>query len=364
MMEGSPDQEPEVAVFEDRMPNLQRVFTDPEVEVERELDINPFKDESAESSDIEQCRGFLLDVDPDLVVLDADLTEFERSTVRKSDVREACRELGYPLCIYHRQSEGEYADPENIRDSDNRVIKIQPSEGHEKVRQECETLAAGFGALYEEATQLIHKNGNEQQLQGPSAIVSELVDVPVASRPKLDQYSWGEAGGIEVFSDADSRNEVARQTATILGYWIINSVLKFPGVLVDETALASYLGVGVSEFRNHSEAKTVFNEAQYEGPFADRGPYWWLSEVDNILTLGTTTDDDGIVDGQTFLEREKDIQLPPVKCVEGHEGAGYYDILDESPVCDEHSKSPDAWIPAGASLSRVSESESRVLEGW
>lgn len=354
---------PLVVVFEDTEDNLDQVFLNPTVDVEQDLNVEPFNDKRTMGEAVEECREFLLNVDPDLVVLDADLTQFSRSTVRKSHVREVCRELGYPLCIYHRD-EGEYANPESIRDSDDRVIKLFPSEGYQDIRQQCETLATGFTALRAEIGERVKTEGWEASLQQPSTVLSELADVPQPSQPRLDKYSWGESGNINILSGSDSKSELARQTATIVGYWMVNSVLEFPGVLVDETALASYLGVEVSSFKNSSKAKIAFEDARYEGPFAGRGPYWWLSEVDSILTRKTTTDDDGIVGGRTFLQREKGIQLPPVNCLEDHEGGGYYDVLEKKPICDEHSKSADAWIPAGAFLSRVSESESRVLEGW
>lgn len=300
---------------------------------------------------------------PLLVILDAELNEYTSSTVRRPDVRDACGDLGIPLCVYHRD-EGEYADPESVKDSDDQIIQLRPvNGGHRAMAAECAGIIEGFSAIREHLVE--HMDGADPQelLERPSEFLTGMAEAPVSAKPNLDKYSWGQSESLSVLSEDETKRDAIRRKATILGYWMYNQVLEYPGVLLNSVAAASYLGVDVDTFGASDEIRALFNEARYEGPFSGVRDWWWTAELDSILTLNTQVDDDGTVSAQTFIRREGH-EIGGVQCLEEHDGAGYYCVLSDAPVCEEHSVSPEAWIPAGASLTRISEEEYMKLSGW
>jgi hypothetical protein len=300
---------------------------------------------------------------PLLVVLDAELNEYDASTVRRADVREACSELGIPICVYHRD-EGEYADPESIKGSDDQIIRLVPREGgHARMAGKCAAIVEGFDEIRGHLTERMADSTPEELLEPPSKFIKDLDDIPISANPDIDKYSWGQSESLAVLKENEGKEDAIRRRGTILGYWMVNQLLEYPGVLVNSFAAASYLGIEVEMFRENENIKAAFEEARYNGPFSGIEDYWWTAELDNILAENTTVEDDGTISAEKFLS-EKGIDVEPVECVEGHAGAGYYCILEDVPVCEEHSVSPEAWIPAGASLSRLWEEAWMKLKGW
>lgn len=300
---------------------------------------------------------------PLVVILDAELNEYESSTVRRPDVRDACGDLGIPLCVYHRD-EGEYADPESVKDSDDQIIQLRPADGgHHEMAVECAGIIEGFRSIHEHLAERMEDADAKELLERPSEFLTDMASVPVSAKPNLDKYSWGQSESLSVLTEDETKEDAIRRKGTILGYWMYNQVLEYPGVLANSVAAASYLGVDVEMFCGSDEIQDLFCEAAYEGPFSRVQQWWWTAELDSILTKNTTVDDDGTISAREFINREG-FNIGPVECLEDHEGAGYYCVLSEEAVCEEHSVSPEAWIPAGASLTRISEKEYMKLSGW
>lgn len=300
---------------------------------------------------------------PLLVILDAELNEYTSSTVRRPDVRDACSDLGIPLCVYHRD-EGEYADPESVKDSDDQIIQLRPVDGgHNRMAAECAGVIHGFRSIHEHLVERMEDADPKELLERPSEFLTDMASVPVSAKPNLDKYSWGQSESLSVLTEDETKEDAIRRKGTILGYWMYNQVLEYPGVLANSVAAASYLGVDVEVFCESDEIQALFTEAAYEGPFSGVQQWWWTAELDSVLAMNTTIDDDGTVSAKDFIE-SKGFEIGPVECLESHEDAGYYCVLSEEPVCEEHSVSPEAWVPAGASLTRISEDEYMKLSGW
>jgi len=72
--------------------------------------------------------------------------------------------------------------------------------------------------------------------------------------------------------------------------------------------------------------------------------------------------------GQAIFRELNLPEIGPAICHDGeseeHGGARYYCIIKEKPVCEEHSKNPEGWIPMGATRSRISRDELARLEPW
>ncbi len=359
-----------IYIFEDNESNLK----DLKSPLESHIDTERFRIEEflgddgnqSEFDDTEYVKELLADEDegyPLLVILDAELNEYQSSTVRRADVREACSEFGIPLCVYHRD-DGEYADPDSVKESDDQIIRLLPRNGgHEQMALKCAALIKGFDKIRTHLTERMAEASPEELFEPPSEFIKELDNVPISSKPDIDKYSWGQSESLSLLKENEGKEDAIRRKATVLGYWMVNQLLEYPGVLVNEIAAASYLGIDVEEFSTNNEIRSRFEDARYKGPFSEVGDYWWTAELDNILAMNTTVEDDGTVTTIDFLSREG-IEVDSVMCVEEHEGAGYYCILENVPVCEEHSVSPEAWIPAGASLSRLREEAWMKLKGW
>jgi hypothetical protein len=359
-----------IYIFEDNPSNLSALqspleeqLDDTRYEVDSFLGQEPDPDDL---DDTEYVKQLLTGGDGDyplLVVLDAELNEYNASTVRRADVREVCSELGIPICVYHRDS-GEYADPQSVKESDDQIIRLVPRNGgHSRMAAKCAAIVEGFEEIRSYLNDRMADATAEELLEPPSEIIKELEDVPISARPDIDKYSWGQSESLAVLNENEGKEDAIRRKATILGYWMVNQLLEYPGVLVNRIAAASYLGIEVEAFQEDEEVQAVFEDAEYNGPFSGLEEYWWTAELDSILERNSTVDDDGTVSAIEYLSRSG-IDVSPVKCVEEHEGAGYYCILEDVPVCEEHSVSPEAWIPAGASLSRLWEEAWMKLKGW
>lgn len=354
-----------ILVFEDKEPNFEELAAPLEDRLGEEYDLNLFDgSESAreDETDSEFVMRLFKEQDyPLLVILDAELNQYPSSTVRKADVKDACAELGIPLCVYHRD-EGQYSNPENVKESEDQIIRLDPKTGHASMADACAGIAKGFQSIREELRSRMGDASPEAMLEPPSEFMKKLDDVPVNSKADLDKYSWGQSESIRLISDGDGKPDMLRRKSTTLGYWIYNQLLEYPGVLVNEVALASYLGVDHDDFQNEA-VQELFGEALYDGPFSEVDNWWWTAEIDGILAANTNPEDGSIISGQELISRNG-FEIGTATCLEEHEGAGYYCVLSERPVCEDHSVSPEAWIPAGASLTRLSEKEYMKLSGW
>jgi len=133
--------------------------------------------------------------------------------------------------------------------------------------------------------------------------------------------------------------------AYLIGFWLYNSVLKFPGVILKSEAAASYLDLNYDDF---IENKQQFNSALYTGPFSQKTKYefWWRFDLDDILI-------DEEVDSGYQLLLKKGIECKQSACLECGESAGYFCLVKEAPVCKKHSIGALDWMPRGADLSRI-----------
>ena len=281
-----------------------------------------------------------------LVILDWDLSKYQHP-VTSELVRGICEDLAVPICTY-RTERGELGRVKRLQRWQANEIAIDSAKPPEVVAEIGASCLRGFvkiEAAFASTPRL-------------SEVVKKLLAPPASAEVQLDQYAWGSA---EQFQVAD-REEQSRFAATALGYWIHNRLLQFPGVLLNPTAAASYLDVGVEAFER-PEVRSFFEAALYHGPFAEIGPYWWTAGLDDLCAANSVPEDRAIVTGRTALQR-KGIDVPPARCAHGHDGAGYYCIITRKPVCAEHSEQPTAWLPIGAERSRIDISRFQELGAW
>lgn len=291
---------------------------------------------------------------PSLVVLDWELTKLPIG-VRREHVKVACEEARVPLCVYHREGEGAFAQTRRMKKWEEHVIMIDPKEDPADVAEQCANLAKSFID--------IHRSLERAEDGRLKSALREILGAPLAAESQLDQYSWGRSEAVGLARDRDITDEARpRAASTFVGYWIHNQLLQFPGVLLNSGALASYLGIESEALRGRPELKAEFDDALYEGPFSEIKERWWTSGIDGIRADHTVGD--SLAEGLELVESMGFDEVDPAQCVAGHEGAGFYCILTDEPVCKEHSVRPKGWIPIGASRARIYEDEYKRMKPW
>lgn len=352
-----------ILIFEDLDENFEQIREPLEDEVNGDFSIARFDHTEPIESDnvLDELNERVKSPDyPLLTVLDYDLTAGENE-VRREHVRQLCEDHYLPICIYHRIDSG-LEDERRVEEYEEDLIKINPSKGAEEVAKDCAIIARGFDEI---------RTVLSEQLGSDSApAIPQILNAPRSVRGKLDQYSWGNPGVLVGGRSDMDRDEIIRRATSNLGYWIRNELVEFPGALLNEVALAAYLDVDHQTFQDNDEFREPFTEALYEGPFSELGRWWWTPKIDEIRAEAMEEGDSDLPLGPLLFD-ENHLNISDIGraiCHDGesenHEGARYYCIMKEKPVCEEHSKSPEGWIPMGATRSRVSQDEYARLEPW
>jgi hypothetical protein len=272
------DAERRILIFEDTDEQyeqiqgpLERFLEDEGIAIDR---FGGFDDEDREDREGSQlAREAIEDPQPpSLVVLDWDLSKLFVA-VRREHVKVACEELHVPLCVYHRDAQGQFSHAERLKNWDEHVIKIDPKEGATEVAEQCANLAKSFIE--------IHRSLERAEEGRLKSALRDILDAPPAAESQLDQYSWGRSEAVSLARDTTDEDR-PRAASTFVGYWIYNQLLQFPGVLLNARALASYLGFDSGAVEERPELKAEFDDALYTGPFSEIMERWWTSGIDAI----------------------------------------------------------------------------------
>lgn len=350
-----------VLIFEDREENYEEIRESLEPALPDDLTLNRFDHEEPVESDevLSELEDWVKDLDfPLLIILDYDLT-VAQNKVRREHVRQLCEDHDLPLCIYHR-IDSTLEDRLQVQEYEEDRIKIDPSKGAEEVAHDCANIAKGFNEIRHALADALEDEGR--------LAIPEILNAPRGVRGKLDQYSWGNPGALMGGGPDMDRDDIVHRATTHLGYWIHNELLEFPGALLNRVALAAYLDVDHEAFLENPAYQEPFDDALYDGPFAELGRWWWTPKIDEIRAGMMEDDDTEMPLGQTIFQRLELPEIGQAICHDGesenHEGARYYCIIKEKPVCEEDSKNPEGWIPMGATRSRISRDELARLEPW
>ena len=297
---------------------------------------------------------------PLLVVLDQNLRGYHEHDVRRQDVRQMCSDENIPLCIYHRERQDEDEAKRRIEEYEEDVIKFDPSKDIKQLASETANVTRGFREIRDAYLQL-----KESESSSP---IPEILGADETVRSQMDQYAWGNPRTI-VGADPDAtEDKFDRRFITLLGYWIYNELLRFPGALLNTTATAAYLNVEHEAFIEDEQYHEPLTDALYQGPFNSAGKWWWKPKIDQIRANNLTPEDDGLPDGSEFFERFGCDEIGQSTCQDremgGDHEARFYGVMMEEPVCEEHSKNPGGWLPMGASRSRVSVAKLAEYEPW
>ncbi|MBN8214666.1 MAG: hypothetical protein J0M09_17220 [Xanthomonadales bacterium] len=286
----------------------------------------------------------------DLVMLDTDLSRQHGLLSTQTEYRQAFQILGIPVCRYNK---GHH--PTGLMNLE--LLKRMAKEGDNAIFIPRTLLAAnldlahslmphlkGIWQGFEMMRELIEKRPEvlESDL-GPAGILAKLVgrvglqaDLLGYTTQSSNFFAFGPAAGVP--------NSV--HYGAQLSYWLYNFVLAFPGPILNPVAAAAFVNLSPDSFELPATQALVAG-CRYTGPFDVLGPYYWKEDLAALI--------DGVggdIAHALGLEGQNLERVDP----EGHAMA-YYCVLTEKAIRqDEAAVNPD-WVPLGASLSRILESE-------
>jgi len=294
--------------------------------------------------------------DASLIVVDLDLSKVESYRgLSEPTVRRVTDALGTPECAYAR---GEEIGDEFVRVAEQResTIALSVKAGSAKFARHVVSVAEGFGYIADQLPTAL----KEPRKKFPGKLLATILGKPEYSE-KIALYASGDQNRLaSVLRVGGTDEERRRRLTCLLGYWLWDSVLRYPGVVVNEVAASSYLNIHEDTFRRTGAVQALFEKARYRGPFAEaKGLMWWRGMLDDIVA------ESGLADGREFAAKQLQQEVPRSECCEDPaRPAGYYCMLSEKPVSLENSKGGLTWFPRGADLARVSAKKFEELGPW
>lgn len=282
-----------------------------------------------------------------LLVVDRDLSKSQESDFRGLSVGavlSASKRLAIPVCSYAREPEQD--DYEWRRRWEEGHIILSLSDGEDELARRAVLAASGFAEIAMKLPKIDIRRDKPDS--SPAKILAALLGKPEYS-DKITLYSVGDKYRLTGIprKDRDAK-QFEKRTALFLGHWLWDSLLRYPGVLVNEVATGSYLNISTDDFRD-PKVQDLVKEALYRGPFADpKKPQWWRGMLDDIVSGANCGD------GLALVQEKLGQNVKPSQCyVDPSKSAGYYCIISRQPVSLENSKGGLSWFPRGADLTRI-----------
>lgn len=291
-----------------------------------------------------------------LLVTDRDLSKSQRYPgLSEAVISKVAARLAIPICIY-AAGQADSVLQRQRSGGDSRIIL--DSKDEDAMAHRVTIIVEGFiriaRSLYSPKIGQLRRKA-----QGPATVLAGILGRPEIA-DHLSLYATGDQKMIaELMPVRDVNDEVAlkKRIPTTLGYWLYDSVLRFPGIVVNEAAAASYLNIDLEQFRNGPRIQKLFRGALYEGPFADpKAPIWWRDKLDDLLQKAR------VEDGRVLVR--KALKISVKQCLDGRRRAGYYCVVSGNPVSKENSRGQISWLPRGADLSRVRQDIYDELAPW
>jgi len=293
--------------------------------------------------------------DATLIVADRDLSKTaEYRGLSESLIKRVADLVGIPECGYAR---GEKAE-EFARKAEQREgrIAVSVKEGAVPFARQVASVASGFALIAQKLPGAKEASGRKS----PGRILAEILGKPEYA-DKIGLYASGDQNRLaSVLRVRGEEGEQQQQLTCLLGYWLWDSVLRYPGVVVNEVAASSFLNIQEELFRDHMDVQSLFEKARYSGPFeAAKGKMWWRGMLEDIVSDSKKSDGRGFASGALMKD------IPQSQCCEkATVPAGYYCMLSKKPVSLDNSRGGLSWFPRGADLARVSLSQYDELGPW
>ncbi|SDG77167.1 hypothetical protein [Janthinobacterium sp. YR213] len=287
------------------------------------------------------------------IVSDADLSKVKYfKGLSDTNVRKVSTAAGIPSAYYSSNLTGiNFLKADQA--GDGRIL-LDASDVDE-LAVEVDALVRGFINIAGNLAEIV-KMDQGTRPQDTGALLANLLGRPdLANRVRLF-ISGDQRMGAELLSSPD--HELRRQ-ASIFGTWIYDSLLKYPGLVVNEVAAASYLNIAEDDFADPA-VRSLFKAALYSGPFAcESRSLWWRDQLDELLLEADAED------GVAFVSSRIGKVVAQCKCSESGEApAGFYCMVTKKPVSEEYSVGGISWFPPGADLARIVSTKYDELAPW
>jgi hypothetical protein len=287
------------------------------------------------------------------IVSDADLSRIQHfKGLSDANIRKVSTALGIPSAYYSSNLTG-LGFLKADQAGDGRILLDKSDLPN--LATEVNALVRGFIAITASISAIKQLEADARP-QDSAALLASLI-----GRPELENrvrlfISGDQRMGAELLSSPD--NNLRRQS-TIFGTWIYDSVLKYPGLVVNEVAAASYLNISPEEFAD-CDVRKVFAGGIYEGPFAcESRPLWWRDQLDELML------EEEVDDGREVVLKLTGREVSACKCSESGEApAGFYCMITKKPVSEEYSVGGISWFPPGADLARIVSAKYDELAPW
>lgn len=292
------------------------------------------------------------------IVVDHDLVKIDPRLSDGTIVR-ASKEAYLPVCCYARKPRREMpaATLQRLISDVSYRLNINTILDSAAAASDILNVADGFATIRHSYAQ----TPSDVKSKGPAAILSYCLGKP-ALESYFKRYLSSASLTSEVInlaliagSQATSGGktlEVDRKTVHLLGCWLYNTILTYPGLLLNQVAASAFLGIDPETFSKHLD---FFAAAKYSGPFSAKEGFWWRHDIENILISEDV--EDGI---ELFSKRDINAS-PSTCCVSGESPAYFYCILKRLPVSEAHSTGALSWIPVGADLCRVNNDDYEAI---
>lgn len=281
-----------------------------------------------------------------LIVADRDLSKSVPEDFRGlsvSAVAAAANRLAIPICSYAGLTEPDNYDWRGRWEEGFIVLSLR--EGDDELARRAVIAARGFAQISAKLPQVLRKSSSTS----PATILAALLGNPEYA-DKIALYAVGNPHRLAELRPKKStpKGEDTRRLGCFLGYWLWDSVLRYPGLLVNAVAAASYLNLSARDFAD-PKVRSVFDSAVYDGPFADsENPHWWRGMLDDIVSSEHSAN------GLELVRKKVKPRAKGSRCyVDPSKEAGYYCVIERKPVSLENSKGGVSWLPRGADLARV-----------
>ena len=281
-----------------------------------------------------------------LIVCDKELGRYDNlKGLSATPVLAVALQMGLPFCQYSKQpKEGsqEFAEFNRLRQWSSQEITLEGL-GPASWAPQAAAIFRGFELIKTRYRELGDKPST------PASALASILDHP-ESESRIALYGSGKEGFLKeilTFYDPEKSdmNLLRKRMPRILGNWLYLSILRFPGILTNQDAAASYLNIDCEAF-GRPDVQQHFEAAKYTGPFYELGPWWWRAELDVLLGEAQSED------GREFLTNEH-IEVHVCLDPDSKEQAGYYCMLTRKPVSADNSRGGISWFPSGADLARM-----------
>jgi hypothetical protein len=304
----------------------------------------------------DQIFDLLRDASASLVVTDRDLSRLKPFYgLSERAVSGAALRLGLPVCMY-------------ASGHDSALLEWRRSGGTGRILIEStmpQILATRVAVIADGFERLQKSLGVKapKKFQGPGPALAAILKAPEAAE-RFRLFSRGDPAAFSLLhpTDMDGTRPTKRDAKTqalFLGVWLYESIMRFPGILVNDVAAASFLNIAQSQWQK-SDVRKLFSAALYEGPFADDArPFWWRHRLEDVLTSHDQAT------GKDYATVKLKRSIAPCGChKDGVAPAGYVCVFTGKPICADHSIGPIAWVPRGADLARADKAIAAEIGPW